>query len=229
MVLSFDPESTTTISSAHLTLSRVRGRLASSFIAIMATDRVLRICPQDKSLKAGFRDRGSAGSPHLRAPDRRWGRPRPPRLGWQRRSPHPRDTLKISTGVDMAAGIQLPGNDETIDLQQQVFRLQALLEASRQVHSTIREEEVLESVLRIVVRELEMAGAAFPGTGFAYGAPINSIPVTDPVNKAAANPTYDSTIVPPFPLTDRDGKRMTELVVATPDDRPLTIYEADFL
>ena len=129
----------------------------------------------------------------------------------------------------MAAGIQLPGNDETIDLQQQVFRLQALLEASRQVHSTIREEEVLESVLRIVVRELEMAGAAFPGTGFAYGAPINPIPVTDPVNKAAANPTYDSTIVPPFPLTDRDGKRMTELVVATPDDRPLTIYEADFL
>ena len=48
-------------------------------------------------------------------------------------------------------------------------RLQALLEASRQVHSTIREEEVLESVLRIVVRELEMAGAAFTGTGLAYG------------------------------------------------------------
>src|SRR5271169_4645471 len=72
----------------------------------------------------------------------------------------------------MAAGIQLPGNSETIDLQQQVFRLQALLEASRHVHSTIREEEVLESVLRIVVRELEMAGASFPGTGLAYGNPI---------------------------------------------------------
>ena len=65
----------------------------------------------------------------------------------------------------MAAGIQLPGNGETIDLQQQVARLQALLEASRQVHSTIREEEVLEQVLRIVVRELEMAGAAFPAAG----------------------------------------------------------------
>jgi len=38
----------------------------------------------------------------------------------------------------MAAGIQLPGSGETIDLQQQVSRLQALLEASRQVHSTIR-------------------------------------------------------------------------------------------
>ena len=69
----------------------------------------------------------------------------------------------------MAAGIQLPGNGETIDLQQQVARLQALLEASRQVHSTIREEEVLEQVLRIVVRELEMAGAAFPAARLSYG------------------------------------------------------------
>ena len=62
----------------------------------------------------------------------------------------------------MAAGIHLSGDNETIDLQQQVARLQALLEASRQVHSTIREEAVLGAVLRIVVRELEMAGAAFP-------------------------------------------------------------------
>ena len=75
----------------------------------------------------------------------------------------------------MAAGVQLPDNNETIDLQQQVARLQALLEASRQVHSTIREEEVLESVLRIVVRELEMAGAAFPGTDLSYGDPIDSV------------------------------------------------------
>ena len=69
----------------------------------------------------------------------------------------------------MAAGIQLPGSGETIELQQQVARLQALLEASRQVHSTIREDEVLEQTLRIVVRELEMAGAAFPSVGLAYG------------------------------------------------------------
>ena len=63
----------------------------------------------------------------------------------------------------------MSGNNETIDLQQQVARLQALLEASRQVHSTIREEAVLGAVLRIVVRELEMAGAAFPGTNLSYG------------------------------------------------------------
>ncbi len=110
----------------------------------------------------------------------------------------------------MAAGIQLPGNGETIDLQQQVARLQALLEASRQVHSTIREEEVLEQVLRIVVRELEMAGAAFPSTGLAYG--------DEPAGGALG-----------YPLNDRDGARMTELVVAAPDGRELTLYETDFI
>ncbi len=146
------------------------------------------------------------------------------------RAPYARVKVKISTGVYMAAGIQLPGNNETIDLQQQVFRLQALLEASRQVHSTIKEEEVLECVLRIVVRELEMAGAAFPGTGFAYGAPIDSIPVnTNPAGQAGNGPSHESSMLPVFPLTDREGKRMTELVVAAPEGRPLTIYEADFL
>ena len=113
----------------------------------------------------------------------------------------------------MATGIQIPGSDETIDLQQQVARLQALLEASRQVHSTIREEDVLEQVLRIVVRELEMAGAAFAGTGLAYG----------------DEPGDDSDEVLHFALNDRNGKPMTELIVATPNNRELTLYESDFL
>jgi serine phosphatase RsbU (regulator of sigma subunit) len=118
----------------------------------------------------------------------------------------------------MAAGVHLPGNDETIDLQQQVARLQALLEASRQVHSTIREEAVLGAVLRIVVRELEMAGAAFPGTGLSYG--------------EMPEPNAEGQIVPALPiylLQDREGKRMEELVVAPPDGRELTLYEADFI
>jgi serine phosphatase RsbU (regulator of sigma subunit) len=119
----------------------------------------------------------------------------------------------------MAAGIQLPNPDETIDLQQQVARLQALLEASRQVHSTTREEEVLETVLRIVVRELEMAGAAFPAEGLSYG---DRIPTPD----ASGEPTAALRM---YPLNDRDGRRMAELVVAPPDGRELTIYEADFL
>jgi serine phosphatase RsbU (regulator of sigma subunit) len=115
----------------------------------------------------------------------------------------------------MAAGTRLAGNDETIDLQQQVARLQALLEASRQVHSTTHEKDVLEQVLRIVVRELEMDGATFPGTGLTIG----QAPELQP-NRPAP---------PRFPLDDRDRKRMTELVVATPGGRALTLYEADFL
>ncbi|UWZ85657.1 PP2C family protein-serine/threonine phosphatase [Occallatibacter riparius] len=113
----------------------------------------------------------------------------------------------------MGTDIRLPDHNDTIDLQQQVFRLQALLEASRQVHATIREEEVLESVLRIVVRELEMAGAAFPGTSLESGEGVD-----------AGRPGLRS-----FPLNDRDGKQMAELVVSSPDGRDLTIYETDFL
>jgi serine phosphatase RsbU (regulator of sigma subunit) len=138
----------------------------------------------------------------------------------------------------MAAGYQLSGNDETIDLQQQVARLQALLEASRQVHSTIREEEVLEQVLRIVVRELEMAGAAFLGTGLSYGdMPIaqgNGVSLhpfpgleTDPETQSA--PTAAGNGLTSFPLENREGVRLAELVVAAPDGRDLTLYESDFI
>jgi sigma-B regulation protein RsbU (phosphoserine phosphatase) len=117
----------------------------------------------------------------------------------------------------MAAGVQLPGGGETIDLQQQVARLQALLEASRQVHSTIHENEVLEQVLRIVVRELEMAGAAFPSVGLVYG--------DDPSEAVGAH--KDALLT--WPLEARDGSPMTELVVLPPDGRELTLYESDFI
>jgi serine phosphatase RsbU (regulator of sigma subunit) len=50
-----------------------------------------------------------------------------------------------------------------------------------------------------------------------------------PVSEAGNGAPYESTMLPVFPLADREGKRMTELVVAAPDGRPLTIYEADFL
>ena len=106
---------------------------------------------------------------------------------------------------------------QTMDLQQQVARLQALLEVSRQVHSTTREDEVLETVLRIVVRELEMAGAAFSNSELSYG--------------DAPQKTKDGKLdgIQTYPLDDREGKRMTELIVAPPEGRPITLYEADFL
>jgi serine phosphatase RsbU (regulator of sigma subunit) len=117
----------------------------------------------------------------------------------------------------MSADLELAAGGETIELQQQVARLQALLEASRQVHSTIREEEVLESVLRIVVRELEMAGASFPGTGLTYGA----------MPADATGGGAEQLLI--YPLADRDGRKMTELVVASPGGRELSLSEADFL
>jgi len=119
----------------------------------------------------------------------------------------------------MELDAQLSAGGETIELQQQVFRLQALLEASRQVHSTIREDEVLESVLRIVVRELEMAGAAFPSAGLSYG--------RLPAETAADAASPDQLLR--YPLDDRDGRKMTELVVASPGGRELSLSEADFL
>jgi len=119
----------------------------------------------------------------------------------------------------MAAGIQIPDRGDTIDLQQQVARLQALLEVSRQVHSMTQEDEVLETVLRIVVRELEMAGASFPSASLSYG---EKIPLSD-------EPAGSPSALRMYPLDDREGHRMAELVVAPPDGRELTIYEADFL
>jgi serine phosphatase RsbU (regulator of sigma subunit) len=129
----------------------------------------------------------------------------------------------------MAADAHLIAGGDTIELQQQVARLQALLEASRQVHGTIREEEVLESVLRIVVRELEMAGAAFPGTGASYGdVPDEALLAAEPAAAKTHN-AIDSSQLVVYPLADRDGSKMTELVVASPGGRELTIFEADFL
>ena len=94
------------------------------------------------------------------------------------------------------------------------------------MHSTIHEEEVLESVLRIVVRELEMAGASFPGTGLVYGEEPTPKTNGESDTSGAPLPKYSQ---PTYPLADRLGHQMAELVVAPPDGRELTLYEADFI
>ena len=53
-VSSVEPESTTTISCAQLTLSSVRGRLAASFSVIRTTERVFGIVPRINRRTAGF-------------------------------------------------------------------------------------------------------------------------------------------------------------------------------
>ena len=69
----------------------------------------------------------------------------------------------------MAAGIHLPGNNETIDLQQQVADYRRCSRPRDRCTPPFAKRQCSGSVLRIVVRELEMAGATFPGTGLSYG------------------------------------------------------------
>jgi serine phosphatase RsbU (regulator of sigma subunit) len=116
--------------------------------------------------------------------------------------------------IAMSSTSVFPSRDtELIDLQQQVARLQALLEASRQVHSTTSLDQVLRQVLEIVVRELEMPGAMFTEPPLAYG----------------ATPALEGGSSVRFPLRNKEDAVMTELVVALPEGQPLSLFEQDFL
>src|SRR3981189_3795919 len=102
-------------------------------------------------------------------------------------------------------------------LAEQVVRLQALLEASRSVHSTMELTDVLQQSARIAVRELELDGALFPLQNVVYG------------NVPAAAVTEPCDGCPRFELLSRDGKVLSGLVVASPEGRPLSLYERAFL
>ena len=104
--------------------------------------------------------------------------------------------------------------DETLIAQQQVIRLQALLEASRLIHSTIALDGVLTTVLQIVVRELELTGAFFTHASHSYG-------------DTPDEPDPDLLVA--FPLHDKTGSVFDELVVVLPPARTLSLDEIDFL
>lgn len=106
--------------------------------------------------------------------------------------------------------------NETLVAQQQVIRLQALLEASRHIHSTIALDEVLKTVLQIVVRELELDGAFFRDFPHTYG------DVPEPELR-------DPDLLSAFPVFDKSGEPMTELIVVRAAGRTLTFDELDFL
>jgi sigma-B regulation protein RsbU (phosphoserine phosphatase) len=107
--------------------------------------------------------------------------------------------------------------DIHLTLTEQIVRLQALLEASRSVHSTIDLSDVLHQSAQIVVRELEMEGAAFTSPFTLFGE----------VPEGAIETPCESC--PRFSLHARDGQLLSELVVATPAGRALSLYERDFL
>jgi serine phosphatase RsbU (regulator of sigma subunit) len=119
-------------------------------------------------------------------------------------------------------------NSEALVAQQQVVRLQALLEASRQLHSTIELDEVLGIALQIVVRELELTGAFFTTFPHTYG--TVSPELRDFPDGSTALPVeVPSQQLLRFSLTDKAGHTFTELVVLLPLDRTLDLDETDFL
>ena len=110
----------------------------------------------------------------------------------------------------------------TLQLQQQVFRLQAVLEASRRLHATIKLDEVLRAVLEIIVRELEVSGAFYSAFPFSYG----DIPPRFLVHAVAgASPRGCAR----FPVHDRAGKLLTDVFVVVENGRPLSLEECDFI
>lgn len=116
---------------------------------------------------------------------------------------------------------------ETLLAQQQVVRLQALLEASRQIHSTIELDEVLRIVLQIVVRELELAGAFFTAFEQTYGDVPADLKESLSSGEAISLMGGDSWLR--FPLCDKQKSRFADLVVLLPEGRTLDMDEVDFL
>jgi sigma-B regulation protein RsbU (phosphoserine phosphatase) len=117
----------------------------------------------------------------------------------------------------MDSATSLMPND-SLSLEQQVARLQALLEATRQVHSTIRVNEVMEQAARILVRELEMDGALFIHPS-----------LTGPLVTWGHVPGAPYEGCRRFPLYSRENQLLAELVVAIPADGSFSLYEQDFV
>jgi serine phosphatase RsbU (regulator of sigma subunit) len=112
--------------------------------------------------------------------------------------------------------------NETLDLQQKVARLQALLEVSRRIHATIQLDEVLRVALEIVVLELEMEGAYFTSFPFSEGR-IQPHSLLNPNGSELGGGSFR------FALRDKAGELLTELVVIPREGMPLTLEESDFL
>jgi serine phosphatase RsbU (regulator of sigma subunit) len=112
--------------------------------------------------------------------------------------------------------------DNTLALQQQVVRLEALLEASRQIHATIQLDEVLRQALEIIIRELEMDGAFFTGFPFSEGRILPRFLLNCDASDLARGCAR-------FPLVDKAGKQLTELIVIPRGGVQLSLEESDFL
>ncbi len=116
----------------------------------------------------------------------------------------------------------MAGLNDTLALQQQIVRLQALFEASRRIHSTIQLDEVLRSALDIIVRELEMEGAFYSAFPFSEGRIQPKYLFPQSANSGGRGSVS-------FPLRDKAGATITDLIVIPREGMPLSLEEADFL
>ncbi|MBV8706264.1 MAG: PP2C family protein-serine/threonine phosphatase [Acidobacteriaceae bacterium] len=114
---------------------------------------------------------------------------------------------------------------ELLHQQQEVARLQGLLEASRVVHGTIELAEVLQCTLEVAAKELESEGAFFAETeAFTADATYGRVPFGWPQSNDSRVWT-DCTHVP---LWDKNRNLLTRLVIFRPG-QPLSLEEQDFL
>ena len=131
-------------------------------------------------------------------------------------------------------------HEELLVAQQQVIRLEALLDASRRIHSTTDLDMVLQTALRIVVQELELTGAYFSHFPYCHGIVPEALTSALRAKNACGPwsgddqpplPTDDETLAAEqrFPIYDKDGELLTELIALPPEDRDLTPDEVDFL
>ena len=118
---------------------------------------------------------------------------------------------------------------EALLAQQQVVRLQALLEASRQLHSTIEIDEVVRIALEIVVRELELEGAFFTAFRQSYGEVPRALQASLSGQPGQSAGDLPAPSLLRFSLCDKAGARFTELIVILPAERVLDLDETDFL
>lgn len=107
--------------------------------------------------------------------------------------------------------------DKLLSLEEQIVRLQALLEASRQVHSIISVHDVLARTAQVLVRELEIQGAEFRA------------PRTNELLTSYGSPDPLSAVSSRFQLVSRNDTALAELLVTPSGGEELSIYEQDFI
>jgi phosphoserine phosphatase RsbU/P len=111
-------------------------------------------------------------------------------------------------------------SNDAYALEQQLVRVQALLEASRSVHASLDLAAVLQEAARIAVLELELAGAWFTEPHVGYERPSLS----------AGSVTADSTHSDAeLQLLSRDGAPLSSFRYRLQPGQQLSLYERDFL